>query len=91
MRNFSYTLALLSLALRQTLLAASFAYVPNESLGTISIIDIATDQVVSEVPAGKKPHGTAVSADDRSLYVSDQPNNRLVVVSLSGYCQVKGG
>jgi len=90
MRNVSYTLALLSLALPQTLLAAPFAYVPNESPGAISIIDIATDQVLGEVPAGKKPRSTAMSADDRSLYVSEQPNNRLVV-SLSGYCQVKGG
>ena len=28
--------------------AAPFAYVPNEGSGTLSVIDIATDQVVAE-------------------------------------------
>ena len=64
-------------------LAAPFAYVPNEGSGTLSVIDTATDQVVGEIPAGKKPRGLAVSLDGARLYVSDQPNNRLVVVDLA--------
>ena len=35
--------------------AAPFAYVPNEGSGTLSVIDTATDQVVAQIPAGKKP------------------------------------
>ena len=46
--------------------AAPFAYVPNEGSGTVSVIDTATDQVVAEIAAGKKPRGTAVSADGRT-------------------------
>jgi len=64
-------------------LAAPFAYVPNEGTGTLSVIDTATDQVVGEIQAGKKPRGLAVSLDGTRLYVSDQPNNRLVVVDLA--------
>ncbi|HVS26233.1 MAG TPA: hypothetical protein VHE58_02890 [Burkholderiales bacterium] len=71
MRNFSYALALLSLALRQTLLATPFAYVPNESSGAISIINTATDVGRRRSARQQKTRGTAVSADDRSLYVSD--------------------
>ena len=33
--------------------AAPFAYVANERTGTVSIIDIATDTVVGDMPAGK--------------------------------------
>ena len=77
----------LSLGLWLTLplaaLAAPFAYVPNEGSGTLSVIDTATDKVVAELPAGKKPRGTAVSLDGSRAYVSDQPNNRLVMIDLA--------
>ena len=56
---------------------------PNEGSGTLSVIDTATDQVVGEIQAGKKPRGLAVSLDGTRLYVSDQPNNRLVVIDLA--------
>ena len=74
------SLAAFLLATPATLWAAPFAYVPNEGAGTLSVIDTATDQVVAEVPAGKKPRGTAVSIDGRTVYVSDQPNNQLVMI-----------
>lgn len=72
----------LAAALPLSLLAAPFAYVPNEGSGTISIIDTATDQVVGELPGGAKPRGLAVGTDSHWLYVSDQPNNRLQLVEL---------
>jgi len=64
-------------------LAAPFAYVPNEGSGTLSVIDTATDQVIGDIPAGKKPRGLAANVEGTRLYVSDQPNNRLVVVDLA--------
>ena len=36
---------------------AQFAYVPNEKTGTLSIIDLAKDEVIGSIPAGKKPRG----------------------------------
>jgi YVTN family beta-propeller protein len=63
--------------------AAPFAYVPNEGSGTLSVIDIANDQVVGEIAAGKKPRGIVISKDGQRAYVSDQPNNRLVIVDLA--------
>ncbi|MEK8029773.1 cytochrome b/b6 domain-containing protein [Ideonella sp. DXS29W] len=63
--------------------AAPFAYVPNEGSGTLSVIDVATDQVVAEIAAGKKPRGTVITVDGQRAFVSDQPNNRLVIVDLA--------
>src|SRR5436305_10928955 len=82
--SFSQPAVLVAAALAAPLAAAAapFAYVPNEGSGTVSVIDTATDQVVAEIPAGKKPRGTALSPDGRTAYVSDQPGNRLVVLDL---------
>src|SRR5258708_24412709 len=63
-------------------LAATFAYVSNEGSGAVSVIDTSTDAVVDTLQTGGKPRGAAIGADGRWLYVSDQPNNRLVLVDL---------
>lgn len=60
--------------------ASPFAYVPNEKSGTISIIDSATDAVVAEVRVGAKPRGLAIAG--KTLFVSDQPANALVMMDL---------
>jgi len=44
--------------------AAPFAYVPNEKSGTLSVIDTATDQVVRQIAAGKRPRGIAATRQD---------------------------
>src|SRR6266404_6593674 len=62
--------------------AAPFAYVPNEGSASISIIDTATDKVVSTLKIGQKPRGIAVAPDGKRLYISDQTANALVVVDL---------
>lgn len=69
-------------------LSAPFAYVPNEGSGSLSVIDTASDTVVGEIAAGKKPRGIAIGAQGRIAYVSDQPNNRLLVIDLPGRAQV---
>src|SRR5258708_29243150 len=61
-------------------LAAPFAYVSNEGSGSISVIDTATDTVVDTLQTGGKPRGAAAAG--AGLYVSDQPNNRLILVDL---------
>src|SRR5829696_2815806 len=59
---------------------APLAYVPNEGLGTISIIDTAGDAVIGEIATGGKPRGLALSRDGRFIYVSDGPSSSLKVV-----------
>jgi YVTN family beta-propeller protein len=43
--------------------AAPFAFVPNEKSGTITVIDVATDAVVGEFKAGKRPRCITASKD----------------------------
>ncbi len=62
-------------------LASPFAYVPNEKSGTVSVIDVANDSVVTDIKAGSKPRGLAIAGN--RLYVSDQPANALVVIDLA--------
>jgi len=63
-------------------ISAPLAYVPNEASGTVSVIDTSTDKVIKEIKAGKKPRGLAAGKTDKFLYVSDQPNNALLVIDL---------
>jgi YVTN family beta-propeller protein len=70
------------LALCAAALGRPHAYVPNEGSGTLSVIDTETDQVVAEIPAGKKPRGTVVTPDARTAFVTDQPAGALNVVDL---------
>ncbi len=62
--------------------AAPFAYLPNEKSGILSVIDCATDAVVATIKAGDKPRGLALSKDGKTLYVSDQAHNALLVIDL---------
>ncbi|MGH7785373.1 MAG: hypothetical protein ACRERC_00815 [Candidatus Binatia bacterium] len=52
--------------------AAPFAYVPNSGDNTVSVIDTATDLVVTTIPIpGPGPEAAAVSADGMRVYVTD--------------------
>ena len=67
LRRFSAIMLALAASLPASLLAAPFAYVPNEGTGTISVIDTANDEVVADMPGGAKPRGLAVGGDGRWL------------------------
>ena len=45
-------------------------YVTNEASGDLTIIDLATQTVVSTIPLGKRPRGIAASPDGTLLYVA---------------------
>src|SRR3954470_4131554 len=63
-----------------TALAAPSAFVSNEGSATVSVIDTATDKVTATFKLGQKPRGIAISLDGKTLYLSDQTANALVVV-----------
>jgi YVTN family beta-propeller protein len=50
--------------------AAPFAYVANFSSGTVSVIDTATNVLVTTVPVGGNPHGVAITPDGAFAYVT---------------------
>src|SRR5881396_1579450 len=72
----------LILASMATSAGAGLALVGNENGGTISLIDTARDEVVGEIKTGGKPRGAAIHAARKLAYVSDQPNNALLVIDL---------
>ncbi len=45
-------------------------YVSNEGSGDVSILDLASGEVLRTVPVGKRPRGLRVSGDGRLLYVA---------------------
>src|SRR5262249_998437 len=50
--------------------AGDRAYVSNESAGTVSVIDVATDRVVDTVAVGGRPGGIVAAPDGRSVLVA---------------------
>jgi len=54
--------------------AGRFAYIPNKGVNGVSVFDAAADSVVAVIhgPGLAQPHGSALSADGRHLFVSNQ-------------------
>ena len=82
MRYFYLPLALAIASIVNAYAAGPFAYVASEKSGTISVIDIVSDEVVHDIKVGGRPRGSAISKDGKILYVSDQPNNKLLILNL---------
>ena len=49
---------------------AATVWVSNERSGSLTVIDSATDRVVSTVAVGGRPRGIQVAPDDRTVYVA---------------------
>jgi YVTN family beta-propeller protein len=51
-------------------------YVSSEASGTVTAIDLGTNQVIATISAGKRPRGVQVSPDGKTVYValSGSPN-----------------
>ena len=56
------------------------AFATNEGAGTISVIDVATDTVLSTIETGGKPRGLAVCKGSDKLYVSEQKSAELWMI-----------
>jgi YVTN family beta-propeller protein len=54
--------------------ATPFAYVVNESDGTVSVMDTTTNKVVATVTVGGSPTGVAVTPDGKHVYVANNAN-----------------
>ena len=61
----------LAVAARAGTPTVSHAYVANSISGTVSVIDMATDQVTNTIPVGRHPVGIAVSPDGSQVYVAN--------------------
>jgi YVTN family beta-propeller protein len=85
MQHFTLGLILIALVSLVGFVSASpFAYIPNEGNGTVSVIDIATNSVVTTIPDGagssSDPMGVAISPDGSKAYVTNNGANSVSVI-----------
>ena len=70
--HFSIVVSLLFSASVSTTWAQSRAYATNEGSGSVSVIDTATDTVVSTIDTGGKPRGLTLCKGSQKLFVTEQ-------------------
>jgi len=56
------------------------AYVPNSGDGTLSVISVATNTVVTTIPVGETPVGAAISPDGKKIYVCNHYSSTVSVI-----------
>lgn len=61
-------------------LAAPFAYIANGGSDTLSVIDTATNTVVTTLPVGDNPHGVGITKNNAFVYVTNFFSNSLTVI-----------
>ncbi|RMF87859.1 MAG: hypothetical protein D6736_11930 [Nitrospinota bacterium] len=59
------------------------AYVSNEGSDTVSVIDRATDQVISVLAVGEKPRGIVVAPDSSRAFVVNAASHTLTVLDVN--------
>ncbi len=57
-------------------------YVLSSAGDAVSVIDVATDRIVSSIRVGSHPHGIAAPASQDVLWVTAEEDNQLVLVDL---------
>ena len=59
----------------------AFAYVTNNvEIGTVSVIETASNTVVATVPVGGAPRGVAVTPDGAFVYVANSDSGTVAVI-----------
>ena len=59
------------------------AYVGNFKDGTVSVIDVASRQVIATIPVSSGPHGMAITPDGRFVYISSDGSSVVSVIDTS--------
>ncbi|MCO5384235.1 MAG: PKD domain-containing protein [Methanosarcina barkeri] len=60
--------------------AVPFAYITNSANDTVSVIDMATNNVTTTVPVGSGPGGVAVTSDEKMVYVANSNDGTVSVI-----------
>src|SRR5262245_2290367 len=61
---------------------AGYELLAGASRDELEIVDPARNLVSGSVPAGKRPHGIAISSDGRTVYLANGGSNELTVIDL---------
>jgi YVTN family beta-propeller protein len=66
------------------------AYIPNAASGTVSVIDIAAEEVINTIKVGEEAsHGIEITPDGRYLYTGDFQNGLVKIYDLNSNKFVK--
>ncbi len=60
---------------------AQTAYITNSYDNTVSVINVATNDVTTVIPVGSSPYGVSVSPDGSKVYVANNLSNTLSVIN----------
>jgi YVTN family beta-propeller protein len=66
-----------------------YLYVSNGRLGTVSLIDAHSYEIVGSIPVGKRPWGIALSPDGKYLFTANGPSDDVSVVDLKTNTEIK--
>ncbi len=66
-----------------------FLYVSNGRAGSVSVIDVQSEEVVGEIKVGTRPWGMAVSPDGKYLFTANGPSDDISVVDLKTNQEIK--
>ncbi|MDQ6868672.1 MAG: YncE family protein [Pseudomonadota bacterium] len=80
MASFAIMLAMGLGLLARPAVAQPFAYVANDVDGTVSVINTATNTVMTTLTVGTNPSGVAVTPDGTHAYVSNNGDNNVSVI-----------
>lgn len=61
-----------------------FVFATDFSLGEVSVISTATNQIIANVPVGPNPNDVAFSPDSSKAFVTNEGNTTVSVISISG-------
>src|ERR1035441_5837347 len=60
---------------------AQTAYITNNGTNTVSVIDVATNSVITTITVGTHPNAFSVSPDGRKVYVGNQGSGSVSIIS----------
>ena len=66
-----------------------YLYVSNGRAGTVSVIDVHSDEVVTNIKVGTRPWGMALSPDGKYLFTANGPSDDISVVDLKSNQEIR--
>jgi len=64
-----------------TVKTSKYAYIPNYNSNTVSVIDLANNNVIATIGVGSQPTGVAITPDGSKVYITNQFSNNISVIS----------
>jgi len=83
LKVFAFTLLLILVVLTVAQAKTSYAYVANNSAGTVSVVNIANNTVVTTIPVGSFPYAVVVNQAGTFAYVTNSGDGTVSVIKTS--------